>query len=106
MHRIVRFMNGDKHFVGFISDVFKLLGKYQSVGYMLKWFTVSVKGRMGSDSQTTSVTVEYTDNEQELMHNGTKDCRLMLSTPTEYPTYGVSVGIHLLCHLYAENYYV
>jgi len=48
MHRIVRFMNGDKHFVGFISDIYKLLGKYQSVGYMLKWFTVSVKGRMGA----------------------------------------------------------
>ena len=35
VHRLVRFMNGDKHCVWFISDIYKLLYKYQLVGYIL-----------------------------------------------------------------------
>jgi len=37
---------------------------------------------------------------------GTNGCRPMLSVQTEYPTLGVSVGMHPLFHQYAENYYV
>jgi len=61
---------------------------------------------MESDPQTISVAVQYTDNKMELITTETISCRQMLSTQTEYPTYGLSIGIHSLFHYYAENYYV
>ena len=108
VHRLASFMNGDKQRVGFIPDIYKLLDNYQLVGYNLTflkdalfpsnsvWRAILRQQVLQSNIQTMK---------QELMHNG-NGCRPMLSVQTEYPTYGVSVGIHPLFHQYAENYYV
>jgi len=98
VHRLVRFMNGDKQCFGFIPDIYKLLDKYQLHPYFLKGCTVCFKVRMESDPQTTCVAVQYTDNGTGVEITGTNGCRPMLSVQTEYPTYGVSAGIHPLFH--------
>jgi len=35
LHRLVRVMNGEKQCIGFIQDIYTLLGKYKLVGYNL-----------------------------------------------------------------------
>jgi len=73
VHRLVSFINGDKQCVGFIPDIYKLLDKYQLVGYTLTflkdalfpsksvWRAILRQHVLQSNTQTMK---------QELMHNG------------------------------------
>ena len=66
-------MNGDKHCVGFIPDIYKLLGKFHLVGYILTFLNDALFPLKTVWRAMLGQTVLQSNTQimkKELMHNG------------------------------------